>query len=170
MPKSRSKANGEGTIYKYEKNGKAYYRGMLTIGYDENGKLIRKSFNGSKKQEVVNKMAEYKAKSNAGLLPSNDKITLQQWFYTWLFDFRINDLKPSSLERYEGIYRNYIKDTQIGKKKLADLRAADIQMYYNSLFKSNKTADTIKMINKNLKTCLNEALKQGYVAKNYVIL
>ncbi|WML35672.1 site-specific integrase [Clostridium sp. OS1-26] len=170
MPKARSKANGEGTIYKYEKNGKTYYRGMLTIGYDEDGKLIRKSFNGSKKQEVVNKMAEYKTKSNAGLLPSDDKITLQQWFYTWLFDFRINDLKPSSLERYEGIYRNYIKDTQIGKKKLSDLRAADIQMYYNSLSESNKTADTIKMINKNLKTCLNEALKQGLITKNYCTL
>src|SRR3712207_2264049 len=121
MVKKRSKANGEGTIYKYEKNGKTYYRGMLTLGRNEDGKLIRKSFNSTKKQDVINKMAEYKTKNNAGLLPSDDKITLQQWFYTWLFDFRINDLKPSSFERYEGIYRNYIKDSIIGKKKLFDL-------------------------------------------------
>lgn len=167
MPKPRSKSNGEGTIYKYEKNGKTYYRGMLTVGYDHDGKLIRKSFNSSKKQDIINLMAEYKTKNNAGLLPSDDKITLQQWFYTWLFDFRINDLKPSSFERYEGIYRNYIKDTKIGKKKLSDLRAADLQIYYNKLIEDGKAPDTIKVINKNLKTCLNEALKQSYVAKNY---
>ncbi len=167
MPKARSKANGEGTIYKFTKNNKTYYRGMLSIGYDEEGKLIRKSFTGSKKQDVVNKMAEYKAKNNAGLLPSDDKITLQQWFYTWLFDFRINDLKPSSLERYEGIYRNYIKTSPIGKKTLSNLRAADIQNYYNALSSSGKSANVIKTLNKALKATLNEAVKQNYIVKNY---
>lgn len=167
MPKARSKANGEGTIYKFTKNNKTYYRGMLSIGYDEDGKLIRKSFTGSKKQDVVNKMAEYKAKNNAGLLPSNDKITLQQWFYTWLFNFRINDLKPSSLERYEGIYRNYIKTSPIGKKTLSNLRATDIQNYYNALSSSGKSANVIKTLNKALKASLNEAVKQSYIVKNY---
>lgn len=170
MVKKRSKANGEGTIYKYEKNGKTYYRGMLTLGRNEDGKLIRKSFNSTKKQDVINKMAEYKTKNNAGLLPSDDKITLQQWFYTWLFDFRINDLKPSSFERYEGIYRNYIKDSIIGKKKLFDLRAADIQGYYNRLIEEGKTPNSIKTLNKYLKACLSEALKQNYINKNYCAL
>lgn len=167
MPKARSKANGEGTIYKFTKNNKTYYRGMLSVGYDENGKLIRKSFTGAKKQDVVNKMAEYKAKNNNGLLPSDDKITLQQWFHTWLFDFRINDLKPSSLERYEGIYRNYIYNSPIGKKALTNLRAADIQSYYNALTSSGKSPSNIRMINKALKASLNEALKQNYIVKNY---
>ncbi|EPY2302241.1 integrase [Clostridium sporogenes] len=166
MAKKRTKGNGEGTIYKYEKNGKTYWRGILTIGHDKDGKLIRKSFSGSKKNEVDAKMTAYKAKNNAGLLPSDDKITLQQWFYTWLFDFRVNDLKPSSFERYEGIYRNYINGSPIGKKKLSDLRAADIQNYYNTLLEE-KTPNTIKTLNRTLKTCLNEALKQGYIPKNY---
>lgn len=167
MAKARSKANGEGTIYKFTKNNKTYYRGMLSVGYDENGKLIRKSFTGAKKQDVVNKMAEYKSKNNNGLLPSDDKITLQQWFHTWLFDFRINDLKPSSLERYEGIYRNYIYNSPIGKKALTNLRAADIQSYYNALTSSGKSPSNIRMINKALKASLNEALKQNYIIKNY---
>ena len=167
MAKTRAKANGEGTIYKFTKNNKTYYRGMLSIGYDENGKLIRKSFTGAKKQDVVNKMAEYKAKNNNGLLPSDDKVTLQQWFHTWLFDFRINDLKPSSLERYEGIYRNYIYNSPIGKKALTNLRAADIQSYYNALTSSGKSPSNIRMINKALKASLNEALKQNYIVKNY---
>ncbi|WP_416389332.1 hypothetical protein [Paraclostridium bifermentans] len=35
----------------------------------------------------------------------------------------MKDLKPKSFEKYEGIYTNYIKDTQLGMLKLKELRA-----------------------------------------------
>lgn len=168
--KSRSKANGEGTIYTTTKNGKLYYKATLTIGIDDKGKLIRKSFCSYKKQEVVNRMAEYKTQLNNGLISSDDKITLEQWFHTWLFEFRINELKDTSFERYEGIFRNYIKGSILGKKKLSDIRTAHIQAYYNTLAEQGKSTNTIKTLNKTLKTCLNDALKQGYIVKNYCSL
>lgn len=52
-----------------------------------------------------------------GALPSDDKLTLEHWYYTCLFDCRIKDLKPKSSEKYEGIYRNYIKGSTICKVK-----------------------------------------------------
>lgn len=168
--KPRSKANGEGTIYATIKNGKTYYKATLTVGTDENGKLIRKSFCSYKKQEVIDRMAEYRTQSNSGLTSTNDKITLNQWFYTWLFEFRINELKDTSFERYEGIYRNYIKGSALGKKKLVDIRTAHIQSYYNALAEQGKTTNTIKVLNKTLKTCLNDAIKQGYIVRNYCSL
>lgn len=168
--KPRSKANGEGTIYTTTKNGKLYYKATLTIGVNDEGKLIRKSFCSYKKQEVINRMAEYKTQLNNGLISSDDKITLEQWFHTWLFEFRINELKDTSFERYEGIFRNYIKGSIIGKKKLSDIRTAHIQSYYNTLAEQGKSTNTIKTLNKTLKTCLNDALKQGYIVKNYCSL
>ncbi|RXI60139.1 site-specific integrase [Clostridium tetani] len=165
--KSRSKANGEGTIYTEKRNGKNYYRGQISLGYDDKGKLIRKSFSGYSKQEVIKKMNEYQYKNNAGLLPSDDKITLQQWFKTWLFEFRINDLKPSSFERYEGIYRKYILNSPIGKMSLSELRAKDIQKYYNSLSNKGISANVVNTINGFLYTCLESALKQNYIPQNY---
>ena len=168
--KPRSKANGEGTIYTTTKNGKTYYKATLTVGTDENGKLIRKSFCSYKKQEVIDRMAEYRTQSNSGLTSSNDKITLNQWFHTWLFEFMINELKDTSFERYEGIYRNYIKGSSLGKKKLVDIRTAHIQTYYNALAEQGKTTNTIKTLNKTLKTCLNDAIKQGYIVRNYCSL
>ncbi|RXI49112.1 site-specific integrase [Clostridium tetani] len=165
--KSRSKANGEGTIYTEKRNGKNYYRGQISLGYDDKGKLIRKSFSGYSKQEVIKKMNEYQYKNNVGLLPSNDKITLQQWFKTWLFEFRINDLKPSSFERYEGIYRKYILNSPIGKMSLSELRAKDIQKYYNSLSNKGISANVVNTINGFLYTCLESALKQNYIPQNY---
>lgn len=163
--KPKAKGNGQGTIYKMS-NGK--FRGQLTIGYNENGTPKRKSFTGKTKKEVSDKMKAFYVDNNRGLLPTDDKITLSQWFYTWLFTYRIHDLKPSSFERYEGLYRNYIEASSLGKIKLMDLRTHHIQAYYNSLVSEDgKSPSTIKTINKCLKSCLNQALKEGYVTKNY---
>ncbi|MGG5460002.1 tyrosine-type recombinase/integrase [Clostridium sp. B9] len=163
--KPKAKGNGQGTIYKMS-NGK--FRGQLTIGYNENGTPKRKSFTGKTKKEVSDKMKAFYVDNNRGLLPTDDKITLSKWFYTWLFTYRIHDLKPSSFERYEGLYRNYIESSSIGNIKLTDLRTHHIQAYYNSLVaEEGKSPSTIKTINKCLKSCLNQALKEGYVVKNY---
>lgn len=162
------KANGEGSIHRRE-NGT--WRGLVTIGYNENGSLKRKSFSGKTKLEVLKKIEEFRTLNNKGLIPSNDKITLSNWFYNWLFNYRIHDLKPSSFERYEGLYRNYIEYSSLGKIKLIDLRTIHIQEYYNNLItEENKTSSTIKTINKCLKSCLNQALKEGYISKNYCTL
>lgn len=165
--KSRSKANGEGTIYARKRNGKNYYTGTYVIGYNTDGKAITKSFCSSSKDEVINKMAEYKTQMNNGLTSTDEKITVEQWFYTWLFEYRINDLKATSFTKYEGIYRNHIKGTSIGKKKLSAIRATDLQSYYNVLLEEGSSPNVIKTINKHLKTCLGEAVKQGIIVRNY---
>ena len=166
---ANKRANGEGSINKYVVNGvNKGWRASISAGRDENGKLIRKQFYGKTQREVKEKLEEYKKQLSLGALPNDDKLTLEQWYYTWLFDYRIKDLKPKSFEKYEGIYRNYIKDTQLGRLKLKDLRATHLQKYYNDLMdKDKKPTSTIKGLNTRLKPCLAEAEKQGYIQKNY---
>ena len=165
----KNRANGEGSICKVTRNGVFVgYRASICIDRDENGKLIRKQFTSKTKREVIEKLNNYKAQMLLGRISSDDKITVSEWFYTWLYDHRIQDLKPKSFEKYEGIYRNYIKDSELGKVKLKDLRVTHIQRYYNKLQKvDNKPPSTIKGINTRLKPCLGEAEKQGYIQKNY---
>lgn len=161
----KRRSNGDGSTYQREDGT---WRGLLTIGYNDNGSLKRKSFTGKTQREVSDKMKEYRTLHNMDLLPTDDKLTLAQWFHTWLFTYRKNDLKPSSFERYEGIYRNYIDNNNIGNIKLKDLRSTPLQNYYNSLVaEESKTPATIKSINKCLKSCLSQAIKEGYILKNY---
>lgn len=163
----RKRANGEGSIVKNIRNGiQKGWRASITIGRDKDGKLKRKEFVGKTQQEVKCKLEQYKKDMLLGTLSVDEKITLEEWFYTWLFDYRIKDLKPKSFEKYEGIYRNYIKNSEIGCTKLKDLRATHIQRYYNKL-QEIKPISTIKGINTRLKPCLSEAEKQGYIQKNY---
>lgn len=143
------------------------WRASLTIGRSDNGGLKRKDFYGKTKKEVQTKMDDYKKQMSLGLL-MNDKITVDQWFFTWLFDFKSKDLAPSTFECYEGVYRLYIKDSDIGDIKLMDLRTAHLQRYYTKLLDIDKLdASNVRRINKTLKTCLKEAVKQGYLQKNW---
>lgn len=166
---ANKRANGEGSINKYIVNGvQKGWRASISAGRDENGKLIRKQFYGKTQKEVKEKLDDFKKQLSLGALPTDDKITLEQWYYTWLFDYRIKDLKPKSFEKYEGIYRNYIKGTSLGRIKLKDLRATHIQQYYNKLTDiDNKPPSIIRGLNTRLKPCLSEAEKQGYTQKNY---
>ena len=166
---ANKRANGEGSISKYIVNGvNKGWRASISIGSDENGKYIRKQFYGKTQKEVKEKLEEFKNQMSLGALPSDDKLTLEHWYYTWLFDYRIKDLKPKSFEKYEGIYRNYIKGSTIGKIKLKDLRATHLQKHYNELLDIyNKPVSTVKSLNTRLKPCLAEAEKQGYIQKNY---
>lgn len=166
---ANKRANGEGSINKYIVKGvQKGWRASILVGKDENGKNVRKQFYGKTQKEVKQKLDEFKSQISLGALPTDDKLTLEQWYYTWLFDYRKKDLKPKSFEKYEGIYRNYIKDTSIGKIKLKDLRATHLQQYYNKLLDIDKKAiSTIKGLNTRLKPCLTEAEKQGYIQKNY---
>lgn len=166
---ANKRANGEGSISKYIVNGvNKGWRASISVGSDENGKYIRKQFYGKTQKEVKEKLEEFKKQMSLGALPSDDKLTLEHWYYTWLFDYRIKDLKPKSFEKYEGIYRNYIKGSTIGKIKLKDLRATHLQKHYNELLDIyNKPVSTVKSLNTRLKPCLAEAERQGYIQKNY---
>jgi len=160
------KSNGEGTIYKQKKNGKIYYRGQITIGYDPKGNLKRKSFSGANKKEVLKRMNEFQYNINTGQMTDNEDITLQEWYHRYLFDFRINDLKPASFERYETVYRVYIKKSNIGKMKIKDIQMIHLQKYFNSLLKE-KPASLVNNIKKYLSIAMKEAERQNYIIKNH---
>lgn len=165
MAKRRS--NGEGSIVKNMRNGiQMGWRASITIGTDDKGKLIRKQFTGKTQQDVKNKLQEYKKQMLMGVL-NEDKLTVSDWFYSWLFDYRKQDLKPKSFQRYHGIYKNYIENTDFGNIKLNDLRTTHLQRHYKKLLDNGITPTTIRQINTNLKTCLNEAERQGYIQKNW---
>ena len=82
-------------------------------------------FFGKTRQDVKNKLQEYKKWMLMGVL-NEDKLTVSDWFYSWLFDYRKQDLKPKSFQRYHGIYKNYIENTDFGNIKLNDLRTTHL--------------------------------------------
>lgn len=148
-----------------EINGKQYYRVTRTIGKKADGTLVRKQFYGSGINEANKKADEYINNLKNGLITNYDEIELADLMYKWLFNVKLNELKPSSFQSYEGIYRNYIKDSEIAGAKLYNLKSMQIQEYYNKLGKT-KTYSQIKKLNKLLKSFFIYAIDEGYMLKN----
>lgn len=147
-------------------NGSEYYRVTATIGRDSNGKLLRKQFYGSSKKEAEDKKNEYLSGIQNGLNIDFKNTILGQLMYSWLFEVVRLKVKPSSFQKYEGIYRNYIKESELHGLKISDLRSIQIQRYYNKLFDNGISGNILKNLNKLLKQFLNYAVDEGYLLKN----
>jgi integrase len=152
----------------YEKNGKKYYRKVITIGHTSDGKAIKKEFYGKSEKEAIKKSEEYLTNIKRGLSLNYDKINLDEYLKFWLFDVLLvsNRIKPSTFQRYEGIYRNYLKDTVLACSKACDITSSQIQKFYNDLYKKGKRTTQIKELNKVLKVFFNYLIKEDIILKN----
>lgn len=152
----------------YEKNGQKYFRVTTSIGRDSNGKLIRKEFYGKSKKEAETKRDEYLNGIKNGLNSNYQKVTFGDLMHTWLFEIvRISDkIKPSTFMRYEGIYRNYILNSDLYGVLLKDIKSLQLQRYYNTLYEKGKSSSIITNLNKLIRIFFNYAVDEGYILRN----
>lgn len=147
-------------------NGIEYYRIRKTIGYDKNGNFVLKPFYGKSKSDAEYKYQEW-AQNNSRGLKINDKESLTQAMYTWLWEIeKMSGNKESTFERYEGIYRNYVEDSELGYIFLNTIEKITVQQYYNKLFTEGKTYSQIKNLNKLLSKFFRYCVEEGYLARN----
>lgn len=150
----------------YIKNGKKYYRLAITLGRNSQGKLIRKEFYGNSKSDAEEKRDNYLNKINLGIKKDFDKLYLGKTINNWLIEVVKQSTKPSTFDRYYGIYKNYIEDTNLSFLKLDDVHSNDLQKYYNALKKKGKSSSVIFNLNKLLRSFFNYAVLQDYILKN----
>ncbi len=150
----------------YNKNGNSYYRVTATVGKDANGRYIRKEFYGKSKKEAEEKRDEYLANIRAGLTADYKEKLLGQCMHDWLFNVAKVKIKPSTFDRYEGIYRNYIKNTELTSLPLYSIKSIILQKHYNSLKELGKTSASIRNLNKLLKTFFNYCINEDMMLKN----
>lgn len=151
--------------YNCTRNGKQYFKITRTIGHKADGTPIKKVFYGDGEKDAKKKVNEYLHNLKSGLITNYENITLYELMNKWLFNIKLNELKPSSFQSYEGIFRNYIKDSELAGAKLYTLKSMQIQEYYNKLGK-DKTYSQINKLNKLLKSFFIYAVNEGYMLKN----
>ncbi len=152
----------------FEVNGNKYFRVTRTVGKKADGTSIRKTFYGSGINEANQKADEYMNNIKNGLIVNFEDITLNDLMHSWLFDFLHDSskIKPSTFQRYESIYRNYIKNSELAGIKICNITNLKLQKYYNSLSENKYTYSQIKTLNKVLKTFYNWCIDNDYVLKN----
>ncbi|GAA0121722.1 site-specific integrase [Clostridium faecium] len=150
------------TVYKKKiKNGKEYYFYRL-----RHKNLTKpKDVYGATVKELESKIRDIRNELDNNIV--NNKDCFETFFLDWLFDVRFLKLKGITKEKYEGVYRNYIKDSDLSSIKMKDLKVRDIQAYYNKLSKKGKSANCIKMLNKLVAPCIRYAYDNDIIIKDF---
>lgn len=150
----------------FEVNGKDYFRVSRTIGHRVDGTPIRKQFYGTGIKEANQKADEFMNNLKLGLMNDNQLYTINTLLPKWLFSVKKNEIKPTSFELYESVYRNYIKTYLIADLPIKDLKSLKIQEYYNTLLDNNVSTCNIKKSHKLLRQFFDYTEKEGYILKN----
>ena len=163
MKRKKKRANGEGSLY-YDKQ-KDLYRGFVNIGYDENGRLKRKSVSGDNKTEVRQRMKQIELQIFNGEFIDESSITIYNLAFQMILDkYNMNEITENTyethlctLKRLKPIYNTPLQqanETQIRAYLQKNLD------YSNSIIKKNYQM---------LKATFLEAEKRGIIKKSPMI-
>jgi len=146
-------------------NGSSYYRVTATIGRAPDGSPIRKQFYGDSKRDAETKRDEYMAGLRQGLTVGYDRATFGAAFAHWLEHVQRPSIGPSTYVKYDCFHRLYIAGCCLAGMKLADIRASNVQGYYNALLEKT-TASNVNQIHKILNTFFKYCIKADTLARN----
>ncbi|MCL2840291.1 MAG: site-specific integrase [Defluviitaleaceae bacterium] len=159
MPK---RTNGEGTIYQ---RPDGLWRSEITLGYDANGKRIKKVFTSKSLETLHKKINDEKFRLNRNVITQNSNYTVAEWVQFWLENYKANTLKSKTYDSYEYSLNKHIRDS-IGNLKLNKIRPDSIQQLYNQMHKRNLSASTIRITHITLSQAFEQAIKNELIHAN----
>ncbi|MCL1987785.1 MAG: site-specific integrase [Firmicutes bacterium] len=154
------RTNGEGTIYQ-RKDG--IWCGELTLGYDENGKRLRKVFASKDLEIVKSRMNEFKLDANGNMVTSD--YTVGSWVKRWLDNYKAYELKAKTYDNYEYAIKNHI-ERSLGDIPLTKLTTDSIQSFYNAMHKKGFSTSTIRIIHVTLSQAMEQAWLNNFIPSN----
>ncbi|WP_283697313.1 tyrosine-type recombinase/integrase [Clostridium perfringens] len=149
------------TYRKKIKNGKEYYFFRLR----HKNLKSPKDLYGTTVKELDKKIKDLTFELDHGV--QNNKECFENFFVNWLFEVNFMNKKPSTQERYEGLYRNYIKNSSISDINVKDINQTDIQTFYNNLLKKGISVSTIRHINKIIAPSIRYAYNNNLIIKDF---
>ncbi|WP_066896016.1 tyrosine-type recombinase/integrase [Clostridium nigeriense] len=166
-------------------NGKKYFYKKVVVGQDPlTLKPKRKDFYGLTVTELNEKIDKHLSLLNKCLL-SNNKETFGSLLNYWLLNVKfIQGLSESTIERYWGVFNNYILniDTFLNLSSVSDidsrkllirdiplinLNVTHIQEYYNTLYSIGVSTNTIAFINKLIKPFISYAAVSEKITRDF---
>jgi integrase len=162
--KRTRRGNGEGSIFQRKDDR---WCAKIQIGTSESGLPIIKTFYGKERKDVVTKLKDYHLLVSQGL-NSLATVALKEYITSWFKLTKINELKPSSLDRLESIINNHIIP-KIGHYGLTTLTAPIIQEeLINKMTDNNLSYSSIKKAYDAINACMKYAVDNRQLIFNPV--
>lgn len=163
--KKIKKENGDGSITYQLRNGRKYYTGRYTVGYDSNGKQIRRSVSGYNKSKVQAKLKEKTLQVMQGSVSISEDITFDEFFKNWIYVFKKPNVSNSTFEKYDADYRLRILNSPLESVMLSRIDAFLIRKTLNYWLENN-SLKTVEDVYGRVKTCLKMAISEKYIVQD----
>lgn len=153
--------NGAGTLRR-KSNG--CWEIQIMDGYKSDGRRNIRSFTGKTQKEAKDKRDEYLRKRAMGMLTGKD-IRFDEWADQW-FEFHKENVKPTTAEGYRYTLR-ILKD-HFGRRKLAEIKAMDIEQFLRQLRKEGRSDSALAQCRGMMFQICKKAVANDYLMKNPV--
>ena len=162
---SKSRGNGEGSIYQRQSDGK--WCASLTL---EGGK--RRVLYGKTRQEVARKLREAQQNRDQGLPVAPDRQSFGAFLDRWLADVVRPSLRPRTSESYADLIRLHIKPG-LGRIPLAKLDAPTILAFLNDRRRAGNlrregglSASSVRYLHAVIHKSLEQAVRWNLIPRN----
>jgi integrase len=158
--KPRSKANGEGTIYKRKDGSYAsQYHYIASEGSRKRRTLYAKS-----REEAASKLADALSERNRGLMFDGSVTTLDEYMQGYLTNCSCR-VRPKTHRRYCDLYKCHIEPA-LGRKKLSNLKPHHLRAVYRQRLDAGLSPRTVAHAHVLLKQVLRQAVADGLIPRN----
>ena len=155
-----SRGNGEGSIY--QRTSDRRWLGVLTIGRDGDGRVVRKTVSAKTRAEVVLKLKKLQRQLDDGLPAPDMKMTVAQLLNQWHDDVLRHQVAPSAALSYWTVAKHHILPS-LGSKKIVNLTTADIDRLLSSKLDSGLSISTVRRIRSILGQAIDQGIRWGCV-------
>jgi integrase len=161
--RKRTRSNGEGGVW--EDKGRHRWVGRYTIGFDENGRQVRRTVTGRTKREVLERLAEVKGAVDEGRQAPDRRLTVGGFLDQWLGDILPGTVAPATEVQYRDVVRLYVKP-HLGRRQLVTLSVRDVSRMLRDLEEEGRSPNTRRLARSVLRRALRWAEAEGMVARN----
>lgn len=154
------RGKGEGSIFKMPDGS---WRAFITLGYDTNGKQVKRWVYGSTRRAVSEKLNRVAAKSGSRLVTRPERVTVSEWLDKYVA-LRSEEVRPRTLEMYRR-YTARINST-LGSVHLQRLTALMVHEFYAELAEQGYSPSTRQHIHHFFKSATRQALKLELIERS----
>jgi len=162
----KKRGQNEGGIYQRDDGT---WEAKISLGYDVNGKRVRKSLYGPTRAEVRTKMERAMRDHAEGRTLGADRETVGHFLTRWLADAIKPYRAPKTHEQYEYLCRVHIIPA-IGRTQLGKLTPEQVQRLLATKTAIGLSGASVTRMRAVLRAALNRAVKWGIMSRNVAAL
>ena len=154
----------EGSIYQRESDGK--WVGVLSLGFDSNGKRQRKTFYADTQRDVRVQLEKAKVDVENGLPIATEHVTVGQFLARWISDVEAaGRWAPSTLQRHKTQVTAHLIPG-LGRHQLEKLTPQHVQTFLNEKSEGGLSPRSVVYLRHLLRQALTQAERWGMVPRN----